>query len=197
MRRGSLWVTGSPAADRRVNTDPLALTIAMLLDQQVSMELAFTGPHRLAERLGNDPKTPLDANAIAAMNPHVFTAIVAAKPALHRFPSSMAKRIQALCSFVSEHYDGDTEAIWRRKRYATEVYRRLLELPGYGDEKSRIMLAVLAKRFQRRPEDWQEVCAPFGDDKPRSVADMGDAAGRDAVRAWRREQKAQGKSKSD
>jgi len=197
MRRGTLWVTGSPECDRRVNTDPLALAIALLLDQQVSIELAFTGPFRLAERLGADPKTALDANAIAAVNPHVFTAIVAAKPALHRYPSSMARRIQALCSFVAERYGGDTEAIWRRRRSAEDVYDRLMELPGYGDEKSRIMLAVLAKRFQRRPADWQRVCAPFGDDKPRSVADMGDRDGRDAVRAWRREQKAQGKSKSD
>lgn len=197
MRRGTLWVSGSPECDRRVNTDALALAIAVLLDQQVSIELAFTGPFRLAERLGVDPKTPLDAKAIAAMNPHVFTAIVAARPALHRYPASMARRIQALCGFVAERYDGDTEAIWRRRRSATDVRDRLMELPGYGDEKSRIMLAVLAKRFGRKPMNWQEVCAPFGDDKPRSVADMGDSDGRDAVRAWRRQQKAQGKSKSD
>lgn len=171
--------------------------IGMLLDQQIPIEWAFIGPHRLAERLGIAPGTQLDAAAIAAQDPDHFAAIVAIKPALHRFPASMAKRIQALCGHIVEEYDGDAAAIWRGRRSSAAIHVRLVAVPGYGDEKARIFVAVLAKRFNKSPADWHDVSAPFGDTLPRSVADMGSEAGHAAVRAWRLEQKAKGKSKAD
>ncbi len=197
MRAGTLWVTGDAGADARINTDPLALLIGMLLDQQIPIEWAFVGPHRLAERLGAQRGEPLDAATIAVIDPADFAALVAIKPALHRFPASMAKRIQALSAHIVDEYDGDAAAIWRGRRSAAVVHDRLVEVPGYGDEKARILVAVLAKRFGKRPSDWQAVSEPFGDDVPRSVADMGSEAGHDSVRAWRTTQKAKGKSKAD
>ncbi len=194
---GTLWVTGSAEADRRVNSDPLALLIAMLLDQQVQIEWAFEGPHRLARRLAVDDTVPLNARCISELDPDTFAAIVSAKPALHRYPRLMATRIQDLCDHLEAHYAGDVAAIWKDRSSAAEVHQRLQKMPGYGNEKARILVAVLAKRFGVRPQDWQQVASPFGDDLPRSVADMCDSIGRDTVRAWRREQKAKGKSKSD
>lgn len=197
MRSGTLWVTGDPVADARINTDPLALLIGMLLDQQITIELAFMGPHRLVERLGAAFDHDLDPATIAYFDPDEFAYLVAAKPALHRFPASMAKRIQALCSHILDEYEGDAAAIWRGRRSAAAIHDRLIAVPGYGDEKARILVAVLAKRFGKRPADWQSVSEPFGDELPRSVADMGGEAGHAAVRAWRLVQKAKGKSKAD
>lgn len=197
MKPGTLWVTGDPVADARINTDPLALMIGMLLDQQIPIEWAFKGPHRLAERLGAPPSDSLDASTIADLDPDDFAALVATKPALHRFPASMAKRTQALCLHIADEYNGDAAAIWRSRRSSAAVHDRLTAVPGYGDEKARILVAVLAKRFGKRPADWQVVSEPFGDELPRSVADMGSEAGHAAVRAWRLEQKAKGKSKAD
>ncbi|MBT5138300.1 MAG: Fe-S cluster assembly protein HesB [Acidimicrobiaceae bacterium] len=197
MKSGTLWVTGNPVADIRINTDPLALLIGMLLDQQIPIEWAFMGPHRLAERLGVKVDHDLAPAMIATFDPDEFVALVATKPALHRFPASMAKRIQALCSHILDEYEGDAAAIWRSQRSATTIHDRLIAVPGYGDEKARIFIAVLAKRFGKRPSDWQLVSKPFGDELPRSVADMGDEASHAAVRAWRLEQKSKGKSKAD
>jgi uncharacterized HhH-GPD family protein len=197
VKPGTLWVTGDTVADARINTDPLALLIGMLLDQQIPIEWAFVGPHRLAGRLDAPLGDSLDAATIADMDPDEFAALVAIKPALHRFPASMAKRIQALSAHIVAEYDGDAAAIWRGRRSAAAIHDRLVAVPGYGDEKARILVAVLAKRFGKRPADWQAVSEPFGDELPRSVADMGSDTGHAAVRAWRLEQKAKGKSKTD
>ncbi len=193
MSRGTLWITGEPEVDDLVNRDPLALLIGMLLDQQIAIELAFRGPFRLRERLGGR----LDAAEIAAWDPDDFAAICAEKPALHRFPGSMAGRIQELCGHVAEVYDGDASRIWKRRRHADTVAANLAAVPGYGDEKVRILIAVLAKRFGVRPPGWEAAAAPFGDDQPRSVADMGSADERLAVREWKKAQKAAGKGKAD
>ena len=193
MSRGTLWITGEPEFDDLINTDPLALLIGMLLDQQIAIELAFRGPARLRERLGGR----FDAATIASWDPDDFGAICADKPALHRFPASMARRIQELCAHVVDAYDGDAGRIWKRRRTATAVATNLAAVPGYGDEKVKILIAVLAKRFDVKPPGWETAAAPFSDDQPRSVADMGSAEGRLAVREWKKAQKAAGKSKTD
>lgn len=190
---GTLAITGDEAADRLVNSDPLALVLGMMLDQQIPMEWAFMGPHRLAERLGS----ALNAHDISERDPEAFSALVRAKPALHRFPGSMAQRMQALCRHVADCYDGDAGAIWADAVTGEELFRRLRGLPGYGDEKARILTAVLAKRFGVRPEGWQEHAGAFSDDQPRSVADIDGPEALQRVRAWKKEQKARGKKKDE
>ncbi|MDG1366861.1 MAG: HhH-GPD-type base excision DNA repair protein [Acidimicrobiales bacterium] len=193
MKPGTLWITADPEVDALVNTDPLALLIGMLLDQQVAIELAFRGPHRLQERMG----VLLDAATIAAWDCDAFTKLCCEKPAIHRFPAVMAGRIQELCSHVADEYVGRPERIWQRCHSAETVTTNLRAIPGYGDEKARIFLAILAKRFGIRPDGWEAAAAPFSDELPRSVADMGSAEGRLAVREWKKAQKAAGKTKSD
>ena len=190
---GTLAVTGDEATDRLVNEDPLALLLGMLLDQQIPMEWAFMGPRRLADRLGSD----LDAHDISARDPEAFAALVKAKPALHRFPGSMAQRMQALCRHVADRYDGDAAAVWADANTGEELFGRLRDLPGYGDEKARILTAVLAKRFGVRPDGWQEQAGAFSDDEPRSVADIDGPEALQRVRAWKKEQKARGRKKDE
>ena len=190
---GTLVVTGDEAADRLINTDPLALLLGMLLDQQIPLEWAFMGPHRLLERLGSK----LDAVEISEQDPDDFAALVRAKPALHRFPSSMAKRMQALCRHVADRYEGDAGAVWAGAETGEELFRRLRDLPGYGDEKARILTAVLAKRFDVRPSGWEAQAGAFADDEPRSVADIDSPEALQRVRAWKKEQKARGKRKDE
>ena len=190
---GTLAVTGDEAADRLLNTDPLALLLGMLLDQQIPMEWAFLGPHRLVERLGAD----LDAHDISEHDPDAFAQLVRAKPALHRFPASMAKRMQALCRHVADRYDGDAGGVWADANTGAELCGRLRDLPGYGDEKARILTAVLAKRFGVRPDGWEEQAGAFSDSEPRSVADIDSAESLQRVRAWKKEQKARGKKKDE
>ena len=191
--RARLPVTGDPDADRLLVTDPLALLIGMLLDQQVPMEWAFRGPATLADRLGGR----LDAAAIAAMDPDELVAVFCAKPALHRYPAAMARRTQELCAHVVDRYDGDAGRIWRGARSGEAVLQRLRALPGYGDEKARIFLAILAKRLGKRPAGWEAAAAPFSDDQPRSVADIGSPEDLVQVRAWKKARKAEGRSKAD
>ena len=193
MTTGTLAVTGDEAADALVNDDPLALLLAMLLDQQIPMEWAFKSPSRLAERLGG----ALDAAAIAAMDPADLEAAFCTKPALHRFPAAMARRAHELCRHVTENYDGDAGAVWATAGSGQALYDRVRELPGYGDEKSMIFLAILAKRFAVRPSGWERHAGPFADDTPRSVADIDGPEALARVRAWKKEQKAAGRSKQD
>jgi uncharacterized HhH-GPD family protein len=190
---GTLAPTGDPDADRLLNTDPLALLIGLLLDQQITIELAFRGPARLAARMGGR----LDPAEIAAMDPDAFAEVARATPALHRFPAAMAARIQALCRHVVEEYDGDAGAIWRRVRSAEVLRDRLLAVPGFGPEKVQITVAVLAKRFRRRPAGWEEVAGPFADGELRSVADLDCPAAVEALRARRRRLAAEGRTKTD
>jgi uncharacterized HhH-GPD family protein len=188
-----LAVTGDAEADALVNGDPLALLIAMVLDQQIPIEVAFRGPARLAGRLGGT----LDAAAIAGADPDRFAALVAGRPALHRYPKAMAARIQHLCRYLVEVWDGDAGALWRLVDDAEDLHRRLVALPGFGDEKARILLAVLAKRYGIRPQGWERWSAPFSDDQPRSVADVDGPEALARVRAWKRSQRAAGRSKLD
>ena len=189
---GSLAVTGDPAADRLLNTDPLALLVGMLLDQQVPMEWAFRGPATLVNRLGG-----LDAGAVADMDPEAFLEACQAKPAIHRFPRSMAGRIQDLCRHLVDHHGGDAADIWRGASDGADLSRRLRALPGYGAEKTMIFVAILAKRMGVAPEGWEAAAGPFADDEPRSVADIDSPEALATVRAWKKAQKAAGKSKQN
>ena len=189
---GSLAVTGDPAADHLLNTDPLALLVGMLLDQQVPMEWAFRGPATLVNRLGG-----LDAGAVADMDPEAFLEACQAKPAIHRFPRSMAGRIQDLCRHLVDHHGGDAADIWRGASDGADLSRRLQALPGYGAEKTMIFVAVLAKRMGVAPEGWEAAAGPFADDVPRSVADIDSPEALATVRAWKKAQKAAGKSKQN
>jgi uncharacterized HhH-GPD family protein len=191
MARATFPITGDADADRLLVDDPLALVIGMLLDQQVPMEWAFRGPARLKERLGG-----LDAHAIAAMTPDQIDEVFREKPALHRFPSAMAKRTHALCEHLVANYDGDTAKIWRRVKDPEVVFDRIRALPGYGEEKARIFLAILGKRMGKAPPGWERFAGPFGDSTPRSVADIDSPEAFVRVRAWKKEQKAKGKSKA-
>ncbi|MEJ5255495.1 MAG: HhH-GPD-type base excision DNA repair protein [Acidimicrobiales bacterium] len=192
MAAKTLPVTGDPDADALLASDPLALLIGMLLDQQVPMEWAFRGPYTLRERLGGS----FDAASIAATDPSALEELFKQKPALHRYPGSMAKRTHALCQFIVDRYGGDAAALWRGVRSGEELYRRLRELPGFGDEKAKIFIAVLAKRFGRRPKGWEEVAAPFSDSTPRSVADIDGPQALQRVREYKQAMKAQGKGKA-
>ena len=140
MVQGTLYITGNAEADGLLNSNGTALLIGMLLDQQVPMEWAFAGPATLRQRLGH-----LDAGLIAAMDVEDFVAVCCAKPAIHRFPASMGRRIHELCRMLADDYGGEAENVWRDVTTGDELYRRLRRLPGYGDEKSKIFVAILAK----------------------------------------------------
>jgi uncharacterized HhH-GPD family protein len=185
--------TEPPGPEDLVNHDALALLIAMLLDQQIPIEWAFAGPARLAERMGGT----LDAVAIASMDPDELIALAAAKPAIHRYPAAMARRIHELCRHLVDRYDGDARRIWHRARSGQVVFERLMALPGFGPEKSQITLAVLAKRMGRTVSGWEALAGPFSDDQPRSVADVGSASDLARLRERRRELKISGKTKTD
>jgi uncharacterized HhH-GPD family protein len=189
--KGDLYITGDAEADGLLNSDPLALLIGMLLDQQVPMEWAFGAPPKLKERLGGS----IDAGHIAAMPLDELEAVFKGPPALHRFPGSMAKRTQQVCQHLVEHHDGRAEALWADQPDAKELFKRLKALPGYGAEKSKIFMALLAKRFDIRPAGWEEVAAPFSDDQLRSIADVSSPATLLEVRAFKKAKKAEGKGK--
>ncbi|MFN0091939.1 MAG: HhH-GPD-type base excision DNA repair protein [Acidimicrobiales bacterium] len=189
----SFPITGDPAADRLLVEDPLALLLGMLLDQQVPMEWAFSAPYALKARLGES----FTAARIAELGPEALTAAFVAKPALHRYPGSMAKRAHALCVLLAERYDGDPTRIWTEAATGRDLLRRVKELPGFGDEKAKIFTALLAKRFGVRPEGWEEAAKPFSDDTPRSAADVDSAESLAKVRDWKRMMKAAGKGKQD
>ncbi|MEV0947268.1 HhH-GPD-type base excision DNA repair protein [Rhodococcus sp. NPDC049939] len=183
----NLNLTGDPAADALLASDPLALLIGMLLDQQVPMETAFAGPKKLADRLGD-----LDVQRIAEMNPEEFSAVCSQTPAVHRFPGSMAARIQSLCAFLVENYDGDAEALWKGgDPDGREVLKRLKALPGYGDQKARIFLALLGKQIGVEPKGWREAAGDYGTDGcRRSIADVVDDKSLHEVREFKKAAKA-------
>jgi uncharacterized HhH-GPD family protein len=189
---GTLYITGDPAADKLLNTDGNALLIGMLLDQQVPMEWAFTGPATLRQRLGH-----LDPRKIAAMDVDDFVAVCREKPAIHRFPASMGARIHALCTALTADYRGRAANLWKGVASGAELYDRLRALPGYGDEKSKIFVAILAKTQGVAPEGWRQAAGKFGDDVPRSVADVHDPVSLDEVREWKRTQKMAKRDKQD
>ena len=189
----SFPITGDPAADRLLVEDPFALVVGMLFDQQVPLEWAFAAPARLAERLG-DRFSP---SGIAGMAEDELVALCVAKPAVHRYPAAMARRLHALALHLVQHHGGRTEALWQDASTGEALHRGLREVPGFGDEKARILVAVLGKRFGVRPAGWVEACAPFGDDEPRSAADVASRADFARVKAWKQAMRARGLGKAD
>lgn len=189
---GTLFITGDPDADALVNTDGTALLIGMLLDQQVPMEVAFRGPATLRARLGH-----LDAPTIAAMELDDLVGVCCAKPAIHRYCGAMGKRVHALCVVLTEQYAGRGEQVWDGVKSGDELYQRLRQLPGYGDEKSRIFIAILGKRMGVRPRGWKTAAGKFGESIPRSVADSTSPATLAKVREWKRAQRAAKLDKQD
>lgn len=189
---GSLHITGDEESDLLLNTSGTALLIGMLLDQQVPMEWAFRGPATIADRLGH-----LDASRIAAMEVDDFVAVCAEKPAIHRFPAAMGKRIHALCEHLTEEYGGDGANVWKDAGSGRELAARLRTLPGFGDEKTMIFVALLAKRLGVTPDGWEDAAGPFSEPTPRSAADVDGPDALERVRQWKRAQKAAGKSKRD
>ena len=191
--QGDLYITGDPEADGLLNTDPLALLLGMLLDQQVPMEWAFGAPPKLKERLGGE----IDAAHVASMPLEELEVLFKGPPALHRFPGSMAKRTQQVCRHLVEHHDGRAEDLWEGAADAQDLLERLTALPGYGKEKAKIFTALLAKRFGIKPAGWEEVAAPFSDDERRSIADVESPETLVEVRAWKKAMKAAGKAKDE
>lgn len=186
------YITGIPSADALLNRDGTALLIGMLLDQQVPMQWAFTGPHTIRERLGH-----IDAKRIASLDVDDFVSICREKPAIHRFPASMAQRIHALCTIVANSYKGKGANVWAGVDDAEELFKRLRALPGYGEEKSQIFVALLGKRFGVRPKGWKKVAGAFSDTRPRSVADINSANTLLKVRGYKKIQKSNHVDKQD
>ncbi|QPP05952.1 Fe-S cluster assembly protein HesB [Streptomyces bathyalis] len=183
----TLRLAQQPEADELLSRSPLAVMTGMLLDQQVPMEWAFTGPYTIAQRMGSDD---LDAHEIAARDPEEFAALLSQKPAVHRYPGSMAKRVQQLCQYLVDHHDGDASAVWRDVPTGAEVLKRLNALPGYGKQKSQIFLALLGKQMGVTPEGWREAAGAYGDaDAHRSAADITGQESLEKVRAFKQEAK--------
>ena len=188
----TFYITGDPVADKLLHDDALALVLGMLFDQQVPMEWAFASPAKIKERLGH-----LDATKIAEMDPDEFVAVCVEKPAIHRFPGSMGKRAYAVCQMIAQDYDGNAANIWKGVKTGDELRDRLRPLPGFGDEKARIFIAILGKRMGVQPKGWKEAAAPFGDDIRRTVADADTPEHLLEVRAFKKMQKALAKTKAD
>ena len=187
MTAAELHLTGDPAADDLLSRDPLALVIGMLLDQQFAMERAFAGPYLLTQRLGHD----LDAAELASYDPEELANLFAQPPVIHRYPRSMAGRVQSLCQLVVERYDGDAAKLWQDASNGGELLRRLQELPGFGRQKAQIFLALLGKQRGVAPRGWREAAGGYGEDgSRRSIADVTGPESLQEVRATKRAAKA-------
>ncbi len=184
----TIHITGDEHADQVLTDSPFALLCGMLLDQQFPMERAFAGPAKVLERFGS-----LEPAEIANAEPEQFASLCSEPPAVHRFPGSMAGRIQAVARIVVEEYDGKTERIWTEASDAQDLMKRMTSLPGFGKQKSQIFVALLAKQLGVRPEGWDSVVGDYSLEGYRSVADVVDAASLAKVRAYKQEKKAVGK----
>ncbi|MEU8656898.1 HhH-GPD-type base excision DNA repair protein [Actinoplanes philippinensis] len=178
-------------ANDLLNRDPLAVTLGIVLDQQITLEKAFTSPWVLAQRLGHEPT----AAELADFDPEALVAIFSEPPALHRFPKAMAARAQEVCRVITDEYDGDPAALWRDVATGAELYRRILALPGFGKQKAQIFVALLGKLYDVRPEGWREAAGGYGEEGSyKSVADIVDAASLAQVRAYKKQVKAEAKA---
>jgi uncharacterized HhH-GPD family protein len=192
MAKVSLHLTGDKEADALLSRDPLALLIGMVLDQQIPMERAFWGPLELARRMGGS----LNAEEIASMDPEKFAELFKEKPALHRFPGSMAGRVQAVCRIVADEYDGKAGGLWKRPADGGDLIKRLTALPGFGAQKARIFAALLGKQLGVQPEGWRQATAPFGEEGSFiSIADITGAESLGKVREHKQAMKAKARAK--
>ncbi len=189
----TVWLAQDPEADKLLAENPLALLVGMVLDQQVPMETAFAGPKKIADRMGG-----FDAGDIADYDPDAFAALCSEKPAIHRFPGSMAKRIQALAAIIVDRYDGNATRLWTAGApNGNELLGRLKGLPGFGEQKARIFLALLGKQYGVTPTGWRAAAGEFG--KPGthvSVADIVDARSLAQVREYKKQMKASAAGKA-
>jgi len=181
-----LRLTGDADADRLLSDNPFALLIGMLLDQQVAMELAFVGPARLAERLSE----PLEPGTVAACDPEALDVLFRQKPALHRYPGAMAKRVHALAVHLVEEHDGDAARVWTEASTGRDLKARLQALPGFGEQKAAIFLALLGKQCGVTPDGWREAAGRYGAEGHHSIADVTDAESLGRVRATKQAAKA-------
>ncbi len=185
----SFHITGDPQADAVLDESPFALLAAMMLDQQYPMEHAFRGPAKVVDRFGT-----FDPAAIAAADPEEFAAMAAVTPAIHRFPGSMAARLQELARIVSDDYDGDASRIWTEAADGKDLLRRMMALPGFGKQKAQIFVALLAKQAGVRPAGWEDAVGTYAEPGYRSVADVVDAASLQKVRDFKKAKKAEAKA---
>ncbi|MGJ9414113.1 HhH-GPD-type base excision DNA repair protein [Aeromicrobium sp. CF4.19] len=187
----AIQIAQDPAADAVLTEDPFALLVGMLLDQQYPMEHAFRGPAKILDRFGT-----LDPEAIADADPHEFAELCATPPAIHRYGRSMAGRVQALARVVVDEYDGDAARVWTEARSGKTLFTRLTALPGYGEQKAKIFVALLAKQLQVKPRGWTTVSGDYGRKGFRSVADVVDAESLQKVRTHKKEMKAAAKAQA-
>src|SRR4051794_13113870 len=191
MATKTLCLAQNPEADQLLTDSPLALLIGMVLDQQIPLEWAFTGPLTLKQRLGRD----LDAADVASRDPDALAKVFATPPALHRFPGSMAGRVQEMCRVIADDYGNDAANVWAGVTDASELLRRIEALPGFGKMKAKIFLALLGKQLAVRPKGWREAAGDFGEAKSyKSVADITDGKSLEKVRAYKKEMKAAAKA---
>ena len=189
MATMAIHITGDASADQVLTDSPFALLVGMMLDQQYPMEHAFRGPSKVLTRFGT-----LEPAAIAAADPEEFTALCSTPPAIHRFPGSMAARLQTLARLVEDEYGGRAERLWTEAATGKELLARVMALPGFGKQKAQIFVALLAKQLDVRPEGWQDVVGGYAEDGYRSVADVVDAASLQKVRDFKKEKKAAAKA---
>ena len=184
-------LANDPAADAVLDTYPFALLVGMMLDQQYPMEHAFRGPAKVLDRFGT-----LDAAAIASANPEEFATLCSQPPAIHRFPGSMARRMQELAALIVDDYDGDAARLWTDASSGKELLQRLQALPGFGKQKAQIFVALLGKQLGVRPTGWKSVAGDYGLKGYRSVADVVDADSLAKVRDTKQRAKAKAKAAS-
>jgi uncharacterized HhH-GPD family protein len=183
-------VTGDGAVDKFISEDPLALVIAMVLDQQIPLEKAFRSPFDLKERLGGR----LEASELAAMDPDALAQVFSERPALHRFPRSMASRVQQVAAVITDSYRGDAAAIWSTAVDGKQLLANVRALPGFGDQKARIFVALLGKQLGVRPPGWEKAASPYGQARSfRSVADIDSPEALAKVRRFKQQAKAKAK----
>ncbi|MFI6759626.1 HhH-GPD-type base excision DNA repair protein [Micromonospora sp. NPDC050417] len=180
-------------ANELLQRSPLALLLGMTLDQQITMEKAFTSPYVLAQRLGHEPT----AAELADYDPDQLIEIVSTPPALHRFPKAMATRAQEVCRVLVDQYDGDASALWGNVSDGKELVKRIEALPGFGKQKSQIFVALLGKQYGVQPDGWRKAAGGYGDEGVyRSVADIVDAESLAKVREYKKQMKAEAKAES-
>jgi uncharacterized HhH-GPD family protein len=187
----TIHITGDEQADEVLTASPFALLVGMMLDQQYPMEHAFRGPAKLLDRFGS-----IEPAAIAAADPAEFKALCSTPPAIHRFPGSMAQRLQTLAAIVEERYGGHTERLWTEATSGADLLERLMELPGFGRQKAQIFTALLAKQLDVRPAGWEAAVGDYALPGYRSVADVTDPASLQKVRAYKQEKKARAKAQA-
>jgi uncharacterized HhH-GPD family protein len=187
----AIQITGDAHADEVLSNSPFALLVGMMLDQQYPMEHAFRGPAKVLDRFGS-----IEPASIAAADPEEFRALCSTPPAIHRFPGSMAARLQELARIIEQRYDGHAERLWTEAATGADLLKRIMELPGFGRQKAQIFTALLAKQLGVRRDGWEEVVGDYALDGHRSVADVVDPASLQKVRAFKQEKKAAAKAEA-